>query len=95
MFSCSYQGEDGLDVVGGDLWRQKLDDGLDEVEAFVVVQLRRDQLLEDSQQRLQLVGGDHLEAKEIFSGLEKWSLRFISSCHQTAEVRKGWIVLHL
>ena len=57
----TYQGENGLDVVRDDLGRQELYERLQQVEPLVIVQLGRDQLLENTEQRLQLVAGDNLD----------------------------------
>ena len=60
LSKSTYQGKDGLDVVRSNFRGQKLNDWLDQVEALVIVQLGRDQLLENTEQRLQLVTGHNL-----------------------------------
>ena len=65
MTNISYQSENGFDVSRDNFGRKKLDKRLEQVESFVIVLLRRDQLLEHAQQRLQLVARDNLKESQM------------------------------
>lgn len=66
-----HEAEDVADVVDQGVFGQALDHGLQEVEALVVVGLGRQELLEDPEEGLDLVGGHHLLGAAGDVGLEK------------------------